>query len=108
MNLNLVSSRWSESQPELGESNKMSNPEYAIPAELQDTLLDFTVHYLVERPPDIVDFAVDYFSGLQTKRNIADVHNSEDEDMESDGDMFDEPVPPYKSSSDRRKSVFVE
>ena len=56
----------------------------------KDTLLDFTVHYLVERPPDIVDFAVDYFSGLQTKRNIADVHNSEDEDMESDEDMFGE------------------
>ena len=56
----------------------------------KDTLLDFTVHYLVERPPDIVDFAVDYFSGLQTKRNNADVHNSEDEDMESDEDMFGE------------------
>lgn len=107
MNLNLVSSRWSESQPELGESNKMSNPEYAIPAELQETLLDFTVHYLVERPPDIIDFAMDYFSNLHSKRNASQHHHSEDESMESEDDIdFDEPV--YNSAANRRKSVFAE
>ena len=60
---------------------------YSIPPELQETLLDFTVHYLVERPSDIIDFAIDYFGGLQSKRNNADVRNSEDEDMESDDDI---------------------
>ena len=87
MNLNLVSSRWSESQSELVDTNNMSNPEYAIPAELQETLLDFTVHYLVERPPDIIDFAMDYFTNLHTKRSAAQLNHSEDESMESDDDV---------------------
>ena len=85
--MNLVSSRWSESQSELVDSGKMSNPEYAIPAELQETLLDFTVHYLVERPPDIIDFAMDYFTSLHTKRSASQLHHSEDESMESEDDV---------------------
>jgi hypothetical protein len=28
-------------------------------------LLDFTVHYLVTQPPDLVDFALEYFRWLQ-------------------------------------------
>ena len=86
MNLNLVSSRWSETESDLLDTGKMSNPEYAIPAELQETLLDFTVHYLVERPPDIIDFAMDYFSSLHSKRSSAQ-HHSEDESMESEDDV---------------------
>ena len=64
-----------------------SQENYSIPSELQETLLDFTVHYLVERPPDIIDFAMDYFGELQTKRNNAGLQNSEDEVMESDDDI---------------------
>ena len=75
-------SGWSETS-----KDNMSAGDYSIPSELQETLLDFTVHYLVERPPDIIDFAMDYFSALQTKRNNADGQNSEDEDMESDDDI---------------------
>lgn len=60
---------------------------YNIPAELQETLLDFTVHYLVEKPPDIVDFAMEYFSRLQAKRNNSQPPHSEDEDMESEEDV---------------------
>jgi len=105
--LNLVSSRWSESQSEVVDTTNMSNPEYAIPAELQETLLDFTVHYLVERPPDIIDFAMDYFTSLHSKRSAAQLNHSDDESMESDDDVdFDEPV--YNSASSRRKSVFAE
>ena len=85
--MNLVSSRWSESQSEVVDSSKMSNPEYAIPAELQETLLDFTVHYLVERPPDIIDFAMDYFTSLHSKRSASQLNHSEDESMESDDDV---------------------
>jgi len=107
MNLNLVSSRWTETESEVVDKGKMSNSEYAIPAELQETLLDFTVHYLVERPPDIIDFAMDYFSNLHSKRSSAQLHHSEDESMESEDDVeFDEPV--YTSSANRRKSVFAE
>ena len=65
-----------------------SQEQYSIPSELQETLLDFTVHYLVERPPDIVDFAMDYFGELQNKRNGAGGHNSEDdEEMDSEDDI---------------------
>lgn len=107
MNLNLVSSRWSESQSDVVDTGNMSNPEYTIPTELQETLLDFTVHYLVERPPDIIDFAMDYFNSLHTKRSAAQLNHSEDESMESDDDVdFDEPV--YNSAGSRRKSVFAE
>ena len=65
----------------------MSGRDYSIPSELQETLLDFTVHYLVERPPDIIDFAMEYFSDLQSKRNNAGIVNSDDEDMESEDDI---------------------
>lgn len=106
MNLNLVRSGWSE-KSEADNREKMSGGDYSIPSELQETLLDFTVHYLVERPPDIIDFAMEYFSELQSKRNNAGMVNSEDEDMESEEeDLYDEPV--YNSSQYRRKSVFAE
>ena len=71
----------------------MSGGDYSIPSELQDTLLDFTVHYLVERPPDIIDFAMEYFSELQSKRNNAGMVNSEDEEMESEEeDLYGENI----------------
>ena len=67
----------------------MSGGDYSIPSELQETLLDFTVHYLVERPPDIIDFAMEYFSELQSKRNSAGMVNSEDEEMQSEDEDLD-------------------
>jgi len=84
----------------------------AIPAELQETLLDFTVHYLIERPHDILDFALDYFNSLQARRlqeqGMQGHHeHSEDESMVSEDDMDDEPIM-YKAATDRRKSVFAE
>jgi len=111
MNLNLVRSGWTNSESDTGEDQrqqKMSSQEqYSIPSELQETLLDFTVHYLVERPPDIIDFAMDYFGELQNKRNGAGGHSEDDEEMDSDDDIdFDEPV--YNSANYRRKSVFAE
>ena len=60
---------------------------YTIPPELQETLLDFTVHYLVEKPPDIIDFAMEFFSRLQAKRNNSHLQQSEDEDMESEEEV---------------------
>ena len=64
-----------------------SQEQYSIPSELQETLLDFTVHYLVERPPDIIDFAMDYFGELQNKRNGGGNNSEDDEDMESEDDI---------------------
>jgi len=42
--------------------------QYEIPRELQEVLLDFTVHYLIEQPPDLVNFALDYFNRLGASR----------------------------------------
>ena len=83
-------SGWTNSESDTGEDQrqqKMSSQEYSIPSELQETLLDFTVHYLVERPPDIIDFAMDYFGELQNKRNGAGGHSEDDEEMDSDDDI---------------------
>jgi len=89
------------------ETDMMSSQDYTIPSELQETLLDFTVHYLVERPPDIIDFAMDYFSGLHARRLGGAGHHSEDESMASEEEYdVDEPV--YNASVSRRKSVFAE
>jgi len=109
MNLNLATREgWSSEYSEnTSDKNMSSDSQYSIPAELQETLLDFTVHYLIERPADIVDFAMDYFTSLHAKRLQAG-QQSEDESMESEDDLdFDEQVA-YKAVGDRRKSVFAE
>jgi len=106
MNLNLVGGAPVTGTTGETQQRSMSGPDYTIPAELQETLLDFTVHYLVERPPDIIDFAMDYFRGLQERRLGRGVdHQSEDESMDSE-EEYDEPV--YIPSGTRRKSVFAE
>lgn len=89
------------------QDSTMSAPDYTIPSELQETLLDFTVHYLVERPPDIIDFAMDYFSGLHARRLGVPDHHSEDESMDSE-EEYDTDEPVYRPSGTRRKSVFAE
>lgn len=108
MNLNLVSYKTETDQTGKTSPREMcEQSNYTIPPELQETLLDFTVHYLVEKPPDIIDFAMEFFSRLQAKRNNSHLQQSEDEDMESEEEVdFDEPV--YNNSQYRRKSVFVE
>ena len=45
--------------------------QYEIPRELQEVLLDFTVHYLIEQPGDLITFALEYFNKLDTSRNGA-------------------------------------
>ena len=82
-------SGWSEKSNPDNREEKMPGGDYSIPSELQETLLDFTVHYLVERPPDIIDFAMEYFSELQSKRNNAGMVNSEDEEMHSEDEDLD-------------------
>ena len=42
--------------------------QYEIPRELQEVLLDFTVHYLIEQPADLIRFAQDYFNRLEASR----------------------------------------
>jgi len=115
MNLNLVNTTTTEDNRvkekvttivSSGVDNMASNQEFTVPAELQELLLDFTVHYLVTQPPDILDFAVQYFSSVQHRRENGKM-NSEDEIMESE-DEFDEDETVYGNAGMRRKSVFAE
>jgi len=108
MNLNLDNRRTS-SQVERSSStidNMTQNSQFTVPAELQELLLDFTVHYLVSQPPDLLDFAMEYFSALHHRRDGVK-GTSEDEEMdEADSDTdIDDPV--YNNSG-RRKSVYAE
>jgi len=105
--------------------------QYEIPRELQEVLLDFTVHYLIEQPADLIRFAQDYFNRLEASRpptdgaaaasvapsavptvtvvadNHADSQNNSDDDesMLSDDDIASGQI--YKATT-RRKSVFAE
>ena len=83
------------SEPGTGMTSQQQQQQPAIPGELQETLLDFTVHYLIERPHDILDFALDYFNSLQARRlqeqglggGQNDHGGSEDESMQSEDDV---------------------
>lgn len=47
----------------------MSNhPNYEIPTELNNLLIDFTVSVLVNRPNDLLDYAANYFNHLVDER----------------------------------------
>ena len=48
-----------------------SSRHYSVPPELQDMLLEFTVACLINRPDDLVDYAVEYFTHL---RDSSDRH----------------------------------
>lgn len=46
----------------------MSKQKVKVPDSLRDVLLEFSIAYLLEQPGDVIDFAVDYFTKLQTNR----------------------------------------
>lgn len=43
----------------------MNRPRLEVPRELTSLLLDFTVNVLLEKPGDLVDYAVGYFTKLR-------------------------------------------
>lgn len=45
-----------------------SSRRIQVPDELKEVLLQFSISYLVEQPPDLIDFAADYFNKLQANR----------------------------------------
>ncbi|PVD19200.1 hypothetical protein C0Q70_19685 [Pomacea canaliculata] len=78
-----------------------------IPEGLGDLLRDFTVAVLKERPPDLYDFAVDYFSNARDSRRPRDVPmyiivEDDDEAGEPDPVLFKP-----KSSSSRYGTASV-
>lgn len=46
----------------------MSKPKVKVPDSLRDVLLEFSIAYLLEQPGDVIDFAVDFFTKLQSNR----------------------------------------
>lgn len=46
----------------------MSKQKVKVPDSLRDILLEFSIAYLLEQPGDVIDFAVDFFTKLQSNR----------------------------------------
>lgn len=66
-----------------------------VPDSLRDILLEFSISYLLEQPGDVIDYAVEFFTKLQEKRN-------------ADGRSGDLPSPDESvMSTDEGKLVFV-
>ncbi|CAN8026118.1 unnamed protein product, partial [Ixodes persulcatus] len=57
-----------EPPPSTRASSNMNRPRYDVPPELTNLLLEFTVNVMIERPTDLVDYAVRYFTGLREER----------------------------------------
>ncbi|CAG7728033.1 unnamed protein product [Allacma fusca] len=45
-----------------------NRPRYRVPDELRETLLDFTIAYLLERPNNLADFGLNFFQRLKRER----------------------------------------
>uniref|UniRef100_A0A1A9ZE04 RIIa domain-containing protein n=1 Tax=Glossina pallidipes TaxID=7398 RepID=A0A1A9ZE04_GLOPL len=60
-----------------------------VPDELREVLLEFSISFLLEQPPDVVDFAVDYFTKLQADRKLAS-GKQEGNGEEPKGDSLEE------------------
>ena len=82
----------------------MNRPRLEVPRELTSLLLDFTVNVLLEKPADLVDYAVSYFTKLRDEGRTNNRDQSvpltsvtcEEDDAVSDEDEMDEP-PPVRS-----------
>ncbi|XP_027196687.2 cAMP-dependent protein kinase type II regulatory subunit isoform X2 [Dermatophagoides pteronyssinus] len=95
----------------------MSNhPNYEIPTELNNLLIDFTVSVLVNRPNDLLDYAANYFNHLVDERRNSQqstattnhsLHSNHLNDDDNDS-TSSEIKPPARLSFTRRKSVFAE
>ncbi|XP_075217108.1 cAMP-dependent protein kinase type II regulatory subunit isoform X1 [Lycorma delicatula] len=48
--------------------NKQPPAKINVPDELRDVLLEFTISYLLEQPPDVVNYAVEFFTKLRDNR----------------------------------------
>ncbi|KAH7636364.1 cAMP-dependent protein kinase type II-beta regulatory subunit [Dermatophagoides farinae] len=88
------------------------HPNYEIPAELNNLLIDFTVSVLVNRPGDLIEYAANYFNRLLDERrnsapsnhSLQSNHCNEDDNDSTSSDI----KPPARLSFTRRKSVFAE
>ncbi|EDV37986.1 uncharacterized protein Dana_GF13729, isoform A [Drosophila ananassae] len=83
-----------------------SSRRIQVPDELKEVLLQFSIAFLVEQPPDVIDYAVEYFTKLQADRpSVLNTDQSTDDQVSVNSQDADEP--PVMATS-RRKSVFAE
>lgn len=80
---------------------------------LKDILIQFSVSYLLDRPGDVVDFAVDYFKKMQSKREESNEYANSSSPMCSDHVLGDDEVNAVNAMSStrtvpRRNSVLLE
>lgn len=53
-----------------------------VPEELKEVLLQFSISFLVEQPPDVIDYAVEYFTKLQSERpSVSHTDQSTDDQL---------------------------
>src|SRR5947208_1175052 len=75
-------------------------PRYRVPDELRETLLDFTIAYLLERPSNLAEFGLQFFQRLserdggrrtsaqsqQSQNSAGGALNGRDEEVEGNND----------------------
>lgn len=73
----------------------MSKQKVKVPDSLRDILLEFSIAYLLEQPGDVIDFAVDFFTKLQTNRaqtgidiDVTKASTPDDTASQDDGELF--------------------
>lgn len=73
----------------------MSKQKVKVPDSLRDILLEFSIAYLLEQPGDVIDFAVDFFTKLQTNRaqtgidiDVTKASTPDDTASQDDGEWF--------------------
>ncbi|XP_023162793.1 cAMP-dependent protein kinase type II regulatory subunit isoform X1 [Drosophila hydei] len=84
-----------------------SSRRIQVPDELKEVLLQFSISYLVEQPPDLIDFAAEYFNKLQANRPVIGSTDNTADDNQSVNSQEGDAEPPAVQST-RRKSVFAE
>lgn len=60
-----------------------SSRRIQVPEKLKEVLLQFSIAFLVEQPPDVIDYAVEYFSKLQAERPSVGFSDQSTDDQQS-------------------------
>lgn len=80
-----------------------SSRRIQVPDELKEVLLQFSISYLVEQPPDLIDFAADYFNKLQANRPVSgSTENTGDDNQSVNSQEGD-----GKSGTDNQSTKFM-
>lgn len=86
----------------------MSKQKVKVPDSLRDVLLEFSIAYLLEQPGDVIDFAVDFFTKLQTNRAQTGIIGINKPTTPDESIISQDEEPVVNRFAGRRKSVFAE